>query len=231
MSLLSYFSKWRKSAKPARQARRRFVPRLECLEERAVPATFTVTTTLDVVNPADGKLSLREAITAANAHVGADTIVLPAGVYRLALTGADNNNAAGDLDVTGSTLFQGAGAGTTIIDAQHIDRVFDILGSSPGSINVTLQGLTLRNGLADDAGGGGIRFGNANLVVRDSVVTGNRTSGDGGGISNAGHGGTGNVTLVNSTISRNVAFEGGGLVVLSDIFGKGSFLNARSVSE
>src|SRR5262245_51493278 len=95
---------------------RRFRPALECVEGRAVPATFTVTTTLDVVNPADGKLSLREAISAANARPGPDTIVVPAGVYRLALRGADDTNAAGDLDVTGSTLFQGAGAGNTIID-------------------------------------------------------------------------------------------------------------------
>ena len=40
--------------------------RLECLEDRSVPATFNVTTTLDVIDPADGKRSLREAITEAN---------------------------------------------------------------------------------------------------------------------------------------------------------------------
>ena len=39
--------------------------RLECLEDRSVPATFNVTTTLDVIDPADGKRSLREAITRA----------------------------------------------------------------------------------------------------------------------------------------------------------------------
>src|SRR4051794_1802110 len=60
---------------------RRFRPGIERLEDRAVPATFTVTTTLDAV-AADGKLSLREAINAANARLGGDTIVLPAGVYR-----------------------------------------------------------------------------------------------------------------------------------------------------
>src|SRR5215470_3607719 len=84
-----------------RARRRRPRPGLEWLEGRAVPATFTVTTTLDAV-AADGKMSLREAISAANAHPGADTIVVPAGVYRLALAGADNTNAAGDLDVLGT---------------------------------------------------------------------------------------------------------------------------------
>ena len=65
-----------------------FRPRLEQLEDRSVPATFNVTTTLDVVDPADGKLSLREAITAANSRAGADIIVLPAGVFKIALAGA-----------------------------------------------------------------------------------------------------------------------------------------------
>src|SRR5262249_41039443 len=53
-------------------------PRLELLEDRRVPSTFTVTTTADdldggtLANPAgpDGTLSLREAITAANMSAG-----------------------------------------------------------------------------------------------------------------------------------------------------------------
>ena len=165
----------------AARRRRRFVSGLECLEGRAVPTTFTVTTPLDAVAN-DGKLSLREAITQANAHAGSDTIVVPAGLFRLSLSGADDTNAAGDLDVTGTTVFQGAGAGTTIIDGQQLDRVFDVLGTAPHSIGVIFQGLTVRNGLAD-AGGGGIRVGNADLLVQDCVVTGNRASGFGGGIS------------------------------------------------
>ena len=56
---------------------RTFRPLPEGLEDRSMPATFAVTTTLDVVDPADGKLSLREAITRANNHTGADTIGCP----------------------------------------------------------------------------------------------------------------------------------------------------------
>jgi hypothetical protein len=82
---------------------------LEVLEDRLVPATFTMTTPLDVVDPNDGQLSLREAVTAANADPGPDTIVVPAGVYRLTIPGVENANAAGDLDVDGTTLFLGAG--------------------------------------------------------------------------------------------------------------------------
>jgi hypothetical protein len=213
-----------RGARPA-PARRRFRPGVECLEGRLAPATFTVTTPLDVVNPADGKLSLREAVSLANARPGPDTIAVPAGVYRLSLTGADDTNAAGDLDVRGSTLFRGSGAGATVIDGRRIDRVFDVLGSAPHSIQVTFQGLTIRNGLADDGGGGGIRVGNADLVVQGCAVTGNRASGAGGGISNDTLRGTGNITLVRSTVGGNVAGrDGGGLLVRDDGQGKGSVL-------
>src|SRR5262249_18276490 len=142
----------------ADRRQRRFVPRLEGLEDRTVPATFTVTTTLDVVNPNDGKLSLREAVSRANANPGADTIPPTAGIYRIARQMTDDTNAAGDFDVHDSTVFQGAGAGNTIVDAQPIDRVFDVLGTTARPINVTFQNLTIRNGAADNADGGGIRF-------------------------------------------------------------------------
>jgi predicted outer membrane repeat protein len=208
----------RPEAGASRRPKRTCRPRLEVLEDRLVPSTFTVTTPLDVVAANDGQLSLREAITQANANPGADTIVVPAGVYRLALPGADNTNAGGDLDVSGSTLFQGAGAGATVIDGQQIDRVFDVLGNAPSSIRVTFQDLTIRNGLGDIGGGGGIRVANAELVIRDTVVTGNRTAGNGGGIDiTTGSPGTDNLTLVRSTVSHNVAGRQGG-----GIFGPGT---------
>ena len=143
-------------------------------------------------------------------HAGADTIVLPAGVFKITLVGAsEDGNVTGDFDITDSLTIQGAGAGLTIIDGQQLDRVFDVFGTGPSSIKVVLQGLTIRNGLvAGD--GGGIRVGNADLVVRDCVVTGNRASRTGGGISNGTAPGTGNVTLVRTTVGRNVAGTTGG---------------------
>src|SRR4029450_13289712 len=84
--------------------------RLECLEDRAVPPTFTVNTTLAEVPPGDGKLPLREAITKANANPGADTIVVPAGVFKIALAGSgENANAPGDFDISGTVTIQGDG--------------------------------------------------------------------------------------------------------------------------
>ena len=160
--------------------------------------------------PADGKLSLREAITVANTTAGADMIVLPAGVFKITLAGAgENGNATGDFDITGTVTIRGAGAGLTIIDGQQLDRVFDVAGTAPSSIKVVLQRLTVRNGNVTGHGGG-IRVGNADLVVRDCVVTGNRASAAGGGISNGAAPGTGNVTLVRTTVARNVAGTNGG---------------------
>jgi hypothetical protein len=206
--------------------RRQFVSGLELLEERAVPSTFIVTTTRDVV-AADGKMSLREAITAANAHPGADTIVLRPGVYALTRAGADDTNVAGDLDVTDSTVFRGNGASNTIVDGQQLDRVFDVLGTAPHSIKVTFEGLTIRNGVAN-GDGGGIRVANADLVVQNSIVNGNRASANGGGIASNSLPETGSVTVVHSIVSNNMAGgEGGGIFTLAVAL-TGSAVNGNS---
>jgi predicted outer membrane repeat protein len=195
----------------------RYRPRLEPLEDRSVPAVFNVTTTDDVVAPGGGR-SLREAINAANADPAtADVIVVPAGVYRIALgTSGDDANTGGDLDILGNVTIQGAGAGRTIIDGQQLDRVFDVIDTAPSSIKAVFQGLTVRNGsvIGD---GGGIRVANADLVVRDSAVNGNRASVSGGGISNASAISTGDVRVVRTVVSRNVAgADGGGIFVAGD---------------
>jgi hypothetical protein len=170
-----------------------------------------VNSTLDQVVAGDGKLSLREAINAANAAPGADTIVLPAGVFRISLAGAgEEDNATGDFDIIDAVTIQGAGAGITILDGQQLDRVFDAMGSSQSPINVTLQGLTIRGGNAVGGSGGGVRFHDADLVVRDCVFVGNRTNQNGGGIGDSGLGGVGQATLVRTTLLRNSAVQTGG---------------------
>jgi hypothetical protein len=85
-------------------------PRLEWLEGRLAPAVFTVTTTLDAV-AADRKLSLREAVSLANARPRPDTIVLLAGVFKIALAGTgEDGNATSDFDVTGPLTVVDIGA-------------------------------------------------------------------------------------------------------------------------
>src|SRR5262245_38134727 len=108
-----------------------------------LPSTFTVTKTADTNDGScNADCSLREAIRAANASPGTDTITLPAGAYTLALTGiGENAGATGDLDITESLTLNGAGSGSTTINAAHIDRVLDILAGT-----VTISGVGLFNG-------------------------------------------------------------------------------------
>jgi len=198
--------------------------RLDALEQRSVPATFTVNTALDVVNAADGKLSLREAITRANTTPGPDVVVLPAGIFKIALAGAgEDGNTTGDFDLTEAVTIQGAGSALTVVNGQRLDRVFDVIGGAPHAFEVIIQKLAVRNGNVT-GGGGGVQVNNADLTVRDCIVAANEASGFGGGISNTVAPGTGNVTLVRTTVARNSAYSGGGGISMSDA---GSSLTLR----
>jgi CSLREA domain-containing protein len=181
-------------------------PRVESLEGRLVPATIQVTTFADVVNPNDGKVSLREAITMANATPAPDTIVLQAGVYKIGLAGQrENANATGDFDITNPLTIVGKGASATVVDAAHLDRVFDLIGT----FGVNFSGMTIRNGLTDNpTDGAGIHALDANVTLNGSVVSGNQGT-NGGGI----YALNGNVTLNRSRVSNNRALDdfGGGI--------------------
>ncbi|MCX6024408.1 MAG: hypothetical protein NTZ05_22300, partial [Chloroflexi bacterium] len=148
----------------------------------------------------------------ANAQTVGATITLPAGTYQLTLTGAGENVAAtGDLDIVKSITINGAGAGTTFIQAgtnsaDGIDRVFDVLPSA----TLNLNGVTVRYGkLPGNATGGGINS-SGTLTVTNSTITSNfvTSPGSGGGIQAT----AGTLTVTNSTISGNSsAFAGGGI--------------------
>ena len=156
-------------------------------------------------NPgADGEVSLREAIIAANTDAGvADEIILNTGTYMLSLTGANEDAAAsGDLDVTDDLIISGAGARTTFIDGAVSDRVFEVLGST-----VTISGITIQNGSADD--GGGINLdSSSSLTLRDAAVSGNHATATGGGIRVSGL-----LTMDRATLDGNNADVGGGIYI------------------
>src|SRR5262245_44902326 len=121
----------------------------------ATAATFTVNSTADLVdaNPGNGicatgtgVCTLRAALQEANALSGTDTINLGATTYTLTIPGVTEDAAAtGDLDITKPVNIVGAGATSTTIDANSIDRVFDIL---PGAGNVSMSGLTITDGFS-----------------------------------------------------------------------------------
>lgn len=189
-------------------------------------ATFVVNTTVDANDVAAGNgiceatagvgdCTLRAAISEANALVGADIITLPAGTYTTTIADTSENvNANGDLDITSDITINGAGAASTIVEANvapgvALARVFHIRGlMSANTIVATLDGMTIRHGrYANNTFGGGIRIDqgtNHNVTLSNLIVTQNLNSSSGGGISISG---TTNptVSISNSTITANGA--------------------------
>lgn len=190
--------------------------------------TFTVTSSLDDVDAspgngvcanATGQCTLRAAVMEANSTIASDVIILPAATFQLTLSGADENFAAtGDLDIYNTLTLSGAGADTTILEANLNDRVFHIL---PAAV-VTLSGVTIRNGNIAQAAashfGGGI-YNQGTFTLSNAAVRANIAD-YGAGIYNSGV-----FTLDTSTVSSNIGPYGGA------IYNSGSFtVNASAIT-
>ncbi len=192
----------------------------------AFAASFTVTKTADTNDGVcDSDCSLREAISAANAAPGADTITVPAGTYLLTLANAgglnEDNNATGDLDVLDSVTIQGAGSGSTIIEAgtttsNGIDKVLALNPICTSVVNVNISGVTIRFGRNTQPSGapdfsftgGGVDwcgFGTGTFTLSNSVISSNtNVNGYGGGLNlDAASAYTGTVSISGVTFDHN----------------------------
>ena len=158
--------------------------------------------------------TLRAAIEETNALPGRDIILLGSGTFRLTLSGLSENNAvSGDLDITDSLQIIGSGVGKTFIDADGLDRVFDI---READITVSLSGVSVINGrlpsglVYEQKGGGGLRNRGSlvldRVMISDNMVLGAMNGDAGGGLFNQG-----TCTVTRSTIQGNFAHAGGGL--------------------
>ena len=187
-----------------------------------------------------GDCSLRAAVIDTNALFGHDAIRVPEGTYVFRSSSRSRGEdlaRAGDLDITDDLTLEGAGAGTTIIDAAGVDRVVHI----HGPVTVNIVGLTLQNGIdtgrgfsgggmvndggavtltdsivcnnaSPEGGSGGIRNSNGSLTLTRTSVIGNGAGGNVGGIGSVGVSGT--LTLIDSTVSENTAGDiGGGIFI------------------
>ncbi len=153
--------------------------------------------------------SLREAIDAANANVGPDTIILPAGTYYITLIeGApENANASGDLDITGPTTFIGAGSAATFIEANNKWRHFH--ASVYSGVDLTITGITFMNG-TETADNGGCLFAQAGSVTLTDTVFTNCTGVAGGAVYKSANAAT--FTIDNSTFTQNHSTGTGGAI-------------------
>jgi hypothetical protein len=159
--------------------------------------TFTVSNLND-----DGAGSLRQAILAANATAGADTITFGSALGGTLTLASPLPTIA---DAAGLTI-RGPGVNTITISGDHAVRVFNVASGAA----LTLDALTVANG------------GKADLVASDLV--------DGGGIYNAGVltitncALSGNTAGLGSTNSSGIGTDGGG-----GIFNSGALTVTSSV--
>ncbi len=126
----------------------------------AAPANAALT----VANTNDsGAGSLRQAI--AEAGPG-ETINVPAGDYQLT---------SAELEIHRSVTIAGAGSATTTIRSIGPYRDFIIGPTGMEILNVTISGVTIRDGRAFEASaaGAGVLAINTNLTLRDARLTGN----------------------------------------------------------
>lgn len=164
-------------------------------------ATYTVTKTADTADgTCDADCSLREAVIAANANAGLDSIEIPIGTYTLTRSGDDNTASQGDLDLLQDTEISGSGA--TIIDGNQLDAVFHIASG----ISVTFNQVTITKGKSFYINFAGGIFNEGNLALRKSIIRENTAQFGGGGIYCSG----GNVEILDSAILNNAVIGSGG---------------------
>jgi hypothetical protein len=223
------------SARHSRSQRRLH---FESLEERRLLATISVTSLNDNL-AADGQVTLREAIQAAELNISVDGSTAGSAVqsdiveFAANLSGSVNLSILGDpstvsaLVITTPITIQGNNTGVTVrrADPGTEMRLFRVAGSG----NLTIASLTLAEGVARGANGsvgapngadgrGGAVFNDGMLTIMASTLTNNRASGGNaasGGNSGSGLGGAiynngGTVTIKNVTISGNSVETGTG---------------------
>jgi CSLREA domain-containing protein len=188
-------------------------------------ATFVVDSTTDAPDVKLGDdhcrtamltCTLRAAIQEADATDGADTVVVPAGRYRLSSVpspeaGAvgETDAANGDLDITDDLTVRGGGAHDTTVDGAGLDRVFEIASGTTALItDMTITGGDATGGDTSKEiglGGGVLNQGTATLerlrIVHD------KADGGGGVFTIPGT----HLTVRDSLIADNTAYEGGGI--------------------
>ncbi len=160
---------------------------------RALAPAVPLTNTIVVTNTADdGPGTLRAAINSSSAG---DTIIFSLTLPAVITLTSGYLQTYNDLTINGPVT-----PSLLTIDGNYSARVFFIFAG-----NVTISGLTIRNGNVVGDGGGILN--NSTLTLTNSIVISNASTINGGGIY---HGGT-RLTLDKVSVISNTSGEGGGL--------------------
>jgi hypothetical protein len=168
--------------------------RFEVLEDRSLLSTF------NVLNLADsGNGSLRAAVLAAESNPGADVIQ-----FAKHLNGTITLT-TGELLISTDLRIQGLGANRLTVSGNDASRIFSVMGGVDETtvIDVTISGLKVTRGLADQ-GAGINQEGFANLSLTRMVISNNLAQSifsGGGGIRSSGTGA--HLEIADSVIANN----------------------------
>ena len=156
---------------------------------------LVVTTASDVVDPFDGKTSLREALAYADSHAGADTITFAASLAGQTITLTQGELViASDVAIDGDILGNDDKADITI-SGNHVSRVFNVTAGT-----ATLDSLNITGGEGGSGDGGAVHAeGGTNLTIEHSSESDSH-AGAGGGIESDG-----TLGLTGSTLTGNSA--------------------------
>ncbi|MGF1577017.1 MAG: choice-of-anchor Q domain-containing protein, partial [Cyanophyceae cyanobacterium] len=182
---------------------------LTCEGEAASSLLVNTLDDEDGTNP--NKCSLREAIKANNTGADFGGCANPKGTINFdpILNGNTIVLTAAPEPITKNVVVSGPGASSLTISGNDTHRVFNIAATN--NPVVTIEKLTLTQGLATNANGGAILSDSTGLLTIDSVTISNSTAtgatfgiGSGGGIRAS------TATVSNSTLSGNSAGSDGG---------------------
>jgi CSLREA domain-containing protein len=177
----------------------------ELQERPQTGPVFTVNSNDDVDDgvPGIAHCSLREAVNAANANPGTNTINFAAAIPGLmnGVTGTITLT-NGELAVTNSVNITGPGATNLTVSGNNASRVFNIFAPV-----VSITGLSIANGNAGLYAGGGvvINFGTTGTLSNVQFLT--NSAGQGGAINNYG-----TLTVRDCVFADNVAYAGGAIL-------------------
>ena len=164
-----------------------------------LPSIYQVTNVNDA-----GAGSLRQAVYDANLTTATDTIVFDPSAFNVPRT---ITLSSGTINVNGPTNFVGSGSPLLTVSGINASRIFFIDG--PGSMSVTLSGMTLTAGRTNGIGGGAILNADETLSVNNCAFTNNNAPADSGGA--IGHLFAATLVVRDSSFAGNTASNGGAI--------------------